>query len=68
MPEREQIKREAPTRREETVEEVRALLANPRRIREMARHNFEVGQKHLSYDLLRRRLRSLLKGIDSGEA
>ncbi|MBA2266498.1 MAG: glycosyltransferase, partial [Chloroflexi bacterium] len=48
----------------DTISEVQALLANPRKIRDNARHNFEVGQKHLSYDLLRRRLRSLLHDID----
>jgi glycosyltransferase involved in cell wall biosynthesis len=42
------------------IEEVQALLANPRKIRDNARHNFAVGQKHLSYGLLRRRLRKLL--------
>lgn len=49
---------------DETVSEVRSLLANPRRIRENARHNFAIGQKHLSYRVLRRRLRSLLHGIE----
>jgi mannosylglucosylglycerate synthase len=48
---------------DETVAEVKALLANPRRIRENARHNFEIGQKHLSYRLLRRRLRALLREL-----
>jgi len=43
-----------------TVAEVRALLANPRKTRDNARHNFEVGRTKLSYALLRRRLRSLL--------
>ncbi len=52
---------------DETISEVQALLTNPRKIRDNARHNFEVGQKHLSYDLLRRRLRSLLRDIDESE-
>ncbi|MGQ0608296.1 MAG: glycosyltransferase [Chloroflexota bacterium] len=47
-----------------TISEVRELLANPRKIRDDARHNFTVGQQHLSYSLLRRRLRSLLRGIE----
>jgi glycosyltransferase involved in cell wall biosynthesis len=51
---------------DETVEEVRALLANPRRIREIGRHNFEIGRRHLSYGVLRRRLRSLLKSASAG--
>lgn len=46
-----------------TVEEVKAILANPRRARENARHNFAIAQKHLSYRLLRRRLRALLKDL-----
>jgi mannosylglucosylglycerate synthase len=48
---------------DETVAEVKDLLAKPRRIRDNARHNFQVGQKHLSYRLLRRRLRKLLKEL-----
>ena len=48
---------------DETITEVRSILANPRRIRENARHNFAIGKKHLSYGVLRRRLRSLLRGI-----
>jgi len=39
-----------------TVREVRAALADPRRQATIARHNFELGRQHLSYDLLRRRL------------
>jgi glycosyltransferase involved in cell wall biosynthesis len=39
-----------------TVREVRAALANPRRQAAIARHNFELGRRHLSYDLLQRRL------------
>ena len=48
-----------------TVAEVRALLASPRRIRENARHNFEIGREHLSYTLLRRRLGKLLAELTS---
>jgi mannosylglucosylglycerate synthase len=48
---------------DDTVDEVRSLLANPARIRANARHNFEIGRKHLSYTVLRRRLRALLKGV-----
>jgi mannosylglucosylglycerate synthase len=48
---------------DETVAEVQALLANPRRIRENARHNFEIGREHLSYGLLRRRLGKLLREL-----
>ena len=50
-----------------TIDEVRELLANPRNIRDNARHNFVIGQQHLSYSLLRRRLRSLLRSIDASE-
>jgi mannosylglucosylglycerate synthase len=49
---------------DETVAEVKALLANPRRIRDDARHNFEIGQRHLSYRLLRRRMRTLLRELE----
>jgi glycosyltransferase involved in cell wall biosynthesis len=48
---------------DDTVDEVRFLLANPRKIRENARHNFEIARKHLSYALLRRRLRHLLRDL-----
>jgi mannosylglucosylglycerate synthase len=48
---------------DETVREVRDLLANPRRRAAMARHNFNIAKKHLSYALLRRRVRRLLAEI-----
>jgi mannosylglucosylglycerate synthase len=48
---------------DDTVSEVRSLLGNPRRLRENARHNFEVGQRKLSYAVLRRHLRKLLNGV-----
>lgn len=47
---------------DETVASVRAVLANPARQRRVARRNFEIAQRHLSYKLLRRRLRRLLDG------
>lgn len=47
---------------DETVAAVRASLANPGRQRRVARRNFEIAQRHLSYKLLRRRLRRLLDG------
>jgi glycosyltransferase involved in cell wall biosynthesis len=47
---------------DETVEAVRAVLANPARQRRVARRNFDIAQRHLSYKLLRRRLRGLLDG------
>jgi len=50
---------------DDTVKEIRSLLANPRKIRDNALHNFAIGQEHLSYGLLRRRLRSLLRGIEA---
>jgi mannosylglucosylglycerate synthase len=50
---------------DETVAEVRALLANPRRQMEDARHNFEIGLRHLSYRVLRRKLRRLINGLHS---
>ncbi|HTI30074.1 MAG TPA: glycosyltransferase family 4 protein [Methylomirabilota bacterium] len=45
---------------DETVAAVRAVIANPARQRRAARRNFEIAQRHLSYKLLRRRLRRLL--------
>jgi mannosylglucosylglycerate synthase len=39
-----------------TVREVRAAIGNPRRQAAIARRNFEIGRRHLSYDLLQRRL------------
>jgi mannosylglucosylglycerate synthase len=45
---------------DETIAQVRAMLRNPARRRRVARRNFEIAQRHLSYKLLRRRLRRLL--------
>src|ERR687898_238679 len=50
---------------DETVDEVKSLLANPARIRANARHNFEIARKHLSYRVLRRRLRKLIGELES---
>jgi glycosyltransferase involved in cell wall biosynthesis len=47
---------------DETVGQVRAMLGNSSRRRRVARRNFEIAQRHLSYKLLRRRLRRLLDG------
>jgi mannosylglucosylglycerate synthase len=41
---------------DETVRDVRRALADPRRQRSVARRNFEIARRHLSYDLLQRRL------------
>ena len=41
------------------VAEVKALVGNPRRRQAIARHNFAIAREHLSYRLLRRRLRRL---------
>jgi mannosylglucosylglycerate synthase len=46
-----------------TVAQVKGLLANPDRIRAIARHNFEIARQHLSYRVLRRRLRKLLEEL-----
>jgi mannosylglucosylglycerate synthase len=50
---------------DDTVREVRSLLSNPRRLRENAHHNFEIGRRKLSYTVLRRHLRKLLGGVGS---
>lgn len=49
-----------------TVEQVQSLVANPARIRALARHNFEIAEKHLSYRVLRRRLGKLLRELAPG--
>jgi glycosyltransferase involved in cell wall biosynthesis len=46
-----------------TVVEVKSLLANPGRMRAIARHNFEIARKHLSYRVLRRRLGRLVREL-----
>jgi glycosyltransferase involved in cell wall biosynthesis len=46
-----------------TVGTVRSLLANPERIRAIARHNFDIAREHLSYRVLRRQLRRLLEEL-----
>ena len=51
---------------DETVDEVRGLLSNQRRIRENAHHNFEIGKRALSYTVLRRHLRRLLGQVTRG--
>ena len=53
---------------DETVAEVSELLANPRRIRENARHNFEIAREHLSYRVLRRQLRRELHAVTDAAA
>ena len=51
---------------DDTVAEVRDLRSNPRRIREIARHNYEIARRHLSYRLLRRKLGGLLRDLGAG--
>jgi glycosyltransferase involved in cell wall biosynthesis len=51
---------------QETVAEVRALLANPDRQRRIARRNFAIARRRLSYTVLRRRLRRLLGEVVGG--
>jgi glycosyltransferase involved in cell wall biosynthesis len=50
-----------------TVAAVQAVLANPARQRRVARRNFEIARRHLSYKVLRRRLRRLLDGSERQE-
>jgi glycosyltransferase involved in cell wall biosynthesis len=47
------------------VSEVRKLVSSPNRRRAMARHNFAIARDHLSYRLLRRRLRRLIGEFES---
>jgi glycosyltransferase involved in cell wall biosynthesis len=51
-----------------TVAELRGLIANPARQRRIARRNFEIAQRHLSYKLLRRRLNKLLNHASAAVA
>lgn len=48
---------------DETVDEVRSVLANPARQRRVAHRNFEIARRRLSYKVLRRRLRKLLDSV-----
>jgi mannosylglucosylglycerate synthase len=41
---------------QDTVRDVKRLLENRRRQQRIARHNFELGRRHLSYEVLQRRL------------
>ena len=43
-----------------TLEQVRALLADPARRRRDAQHNFRIGRRHLGFDVLRRQLAEVL--------
>lgn len=45
------------------VEEVRKVLADPQRRKEMARHNYDRARRFYSYAVLRRSLRTLIMGI-----
>jgi len=51
-----------------TVAAVHELLGNPRRIRDNARRNYDIGKEHLSYRVLRRRLRKLVSEATGGSA
>jgi glycosyltransferase involved in cell wall biosynthesis len=53
---------------DETVAEVRRALSDRGRWRRVARRNFDIAQRHLSYRVLRRRLRKLLNGTQSAAA
>lgn len=48
---------------DDTVREVRSLMASPWKVREQARHNFAIGKRKLSYTVLRRHLRKLLNDV-----
>lgn len=48
---------------DDTVAEVRAVLADPERRARDGRHNFRIGREHLGYDVLRGRLSELLRPI-----
>jgi glycosyltransferase involved in cell wall biosynthesis len=46
---------------DETVAEVRGVLANPRRQAQVAHRNYDIARQRLSYKVLRRRLRRLIE-------
>ncbi|HVM25813.1 MAG TPA: glycosyltransferase family 4 protein [Candidatus Limnocylindrales bacterium] len=47
----------------ETVREVKRAIADPRRQARIARRNFEVASRHLSYEVLQRRLRRWIRKL-----
>ena len=49
----------------DTVRQVRAALADPRRHARIARHNFALGEQHLSYEVLQRRLARWIRKLTS---
>ena len=51
---------------DDTVSEVRRALADPARQARIARHNFAIAHRRLSYKVLRRRLRRLLGEVAGG--
>ena len=51
---------------DETVAEVKSVLANPEKQRAWARHNFEIAHQHLSYRQLRRKLGGLIRELGVG--
>jgi len=51
---------------DDAVAAVRDALANPHRQRRIARQNFEIARRRLSYKVLRRRLRRLLGEVSGG--
>lgn len=48
---------------DETIGEVRALLASPSRRAAAARHNFAIARRHLGYDLLEERLAQVIASL-----
>ncbi|MGH2356942.1 MAG: glycosyltransferase [Candidatus Limnocylindria bacterium] len=49
-----------------TVHEVRRAAADPRRHARIARHNFEIAQRHFSYHVLGKRLDRLIRELTTG--
>jgi mannosylglucosylglycerate synthase len=47
----------------ETVREVKRAIADPRRQARIARRNFEIASRHLSYEVLQRRLRRWIRKL-----
>ena len=46
------------------LEEMREILVNKKKAKEIAEYNFKLGQKHFSYNVLEKKLEELLKKLD----
>jgi glycosyltransferase involved in cell wall biosynthesis len=47
----------------DTVRDVKRAIADPERQRRIARRNFEIARRHLSYEVLKRRLARFIRKL-----